>query len=67
MGLRLAKGDEKRLGPATTLEGAVALCHPERSRGICGSTDLRLPEPIPYITLGQDVRRARRIVFDFLP
>jgi hypothetical protein len=42
MGLRPTEGDEKRLGPATTFYGTVALsfCHPERSRGICGSADL---------------------------
>jgi len=42
MGLWPTQGDEKRLGPATTLYGTVALsfCHPERSRGICGSAVL---------------------------
>ena len=41
MGLRPTQGDEKRLGPATTLnEPSPSPCHPERSRGICGSADL---------------------------
>ena len=42
MGLRPTQGDQKRLGPATTFYRTVALsfCHPERSRGICGSADL---------------------------
>jgi hypothetical protein len=39
MGLRPTQGDEKRLGSATTLYGAVALSFviPKRSRGICSS------------------------------
>ena len=45
MGLRPTQGDEKRLGPATTLYETVALpfvipTEAKRSGGICGSADL---------------------------
>ena len=44
MGLRPTQGDEKRLGPATTRYGTVALPFviptERRSGGICGSADL---------------------------
>jgi hypothetical protein len=41
MGLLPTQGNEKRLGPATTLyEPSPSPCHPERSRGICSSADL---------------------------
>jgi hypothetical protein len=45
MGLRPTQGDEKRLGPATTLYGTVALpfvipTEAKRSGGICSSADL---------------------------
>jgi hypothetical protein len=41
MGLWPTQGDEKRLGPATTLyELSPSPCHPELSRGICSSADL---------------------------
>jgi hypothetical protein len=42
MGLRPIPGDEKAFGPTTALprKRRPPFCHPERSRGICGSADL---------------------------
>jgi hypothetical protein len=41
MGLRPTQGDEKRVGPASTLsiEPLPFPCHPDRSGGTCGSAD----------------------------
>jgi hypothetical protein len=42
MGLRPTQGDEKRLlsSNRSLWKRRPPLCHPERSRGICGSADL---------------------------
>jgi hypothetical protein len=40
MGLRPTQGNEKRLGPASTLYEPLPFpCHPDRSGGTCGSAD----------------------------
>jgi hypothetical protein len=66
MGLWPIQGDEKRLGPATTLYATVALSFviPSEAEGICSSTDLSWKHGISFryrIVISTGAKRSGEI------